>query len=164
MPSASFNRLAGSIVSSATRRPRSAAASASAADTVVLPTPPPPRQRTIFFCWRSASILCMRDLLRPRRGLVERGDEAAEMRAVERRVDDERNLDRLDAELALETGELLLGASSLLDVVTAGGDPRIGGIGGGVHEPARLVRAEALGPDRVDDDRSDRDRSAAREP
>ena len=121
MPSASFKRLAGSIVSNATLRPRKAAASASAADTVVLPTPPPPRQSNTFLCCNSDSILCIGGYGREIR-LFERTDEAAQMRPIERLVDDEREPHRLNPKLGPQTPELLLGSPALLDVVATGGD------------------------------------------
>src|SRR5215217_3217504 len=54
-PSASASRFAGSIVTTATLRPRSAIPMASAAAVVVLPTPPEPAQMTIRLSRTSAS-------------------------------------------------------------------------------------------------------------
>ncbi|OLT19937.1 hypothetical protein BJF78_10280 [Pseudonocardia sp. CNS-139] len=54
-PRACASRLAGSIVSTTVRRPRSAARSASAADVVVLPTPPEPQHTTTRVAGSSSS-------------------------------------------------------------------------------------------------------------
>jgi len=54
--------------------------------------------------------------------VFERRDEAAQMRPIERLVDDERELHGLDPKLGPQTPELLLGSPALLDVVATGGD------------------------------------------
>src|SRR5262245_22322809 len=137
MPRASVKRFAGSIVSSATLRPRRAAASASAADTVVFPTPPPPRQSSTFLCCNSDSILRIGARVEGIR-LFERTHEAAQMRPIERVVDDQRKPHGLGPQLGSQPPDLLFGSPALLDVVAARGDQRVARVESARQEPASL--------------------------